>query len=269
MCLAIFQPAGAQIPEGHLREGFANNPDGAGFMYFDDAGELCTFRSMDFDSFINAYEAQWALHGQHSPFSIHFRWATHGAKNVSNCHPYKYEEHVAVLHNGIIDCIINDKSMSDTAAFVRDYLGALPRNWYDNEFLFHMVEDFTSGSKLVIMTSDPDSEYSAYIINERLGLWDDKVWYSNSSYACVRRPSMFNYASASKSAQTFIDEDDVYTIDTCELCGEESVLDKVCYSCESCLVCFETEINCQCDEKTEQLAFHNMTEAQHLRHFNA
>lgn len=269
MCLAIFQPAGIQIPEGHLHEGFVNNPDGAGFMYFDDSGELCTFHSMSFDSFIDEYETQWALHGQDSPFSIHFRWATHGATNLSNCHPYKYEEHVAVLHNGIIDCIIKDKSMSDTAAFVRDYLGALPRNWYDNEFLFNMVEDFTAGSKLVVMTSDPESEYSAYIINERMGLWDGKIWYSNSSYSCPKPRSFLGSMSAAKSASVFIDEDDMSPVEACELCGEESVLDKICYSCESCLECFENEMDCKCDGSTEQLAFHNMTEVQYLRHFNA
>lgn len=266
MCLAIFQPVGVSIPEGHLAEGFRSNSDGAGFMYFDDAGELCTFRSMSFDKFIDEYETQWALHGQDSPFSIHFRWATHGSRNVSNCHPYRLGENVAVLHNGIIDCIINDTSMSDTAAFVRDYLGSLPRNWYDNEFLFDMVENFTSGSKLVVMTSDPDSQYSTYIINERLGHWDGGIWYSNASYSCPKPGLFATYSHAARSAKVFENEDDV-VIDACHLCGEESVLDDVCYSCESCQLCFETEANCKCDP-VEQLSFHDMTTSQYLRHFN-
>lgn len=269
MCLAIFQPAGKQIPENHLFEGFKNNPHGAGFMYFDESAKLCIYRSMDYESFINEYEKQWALHGQNSPFSIHFRWATHGTTNIDNVHPFQLNEHVGVLHNGIIDCIIKDSRMSDTAAFVRDYLGSLPRNWYDNEFLFNMVEDFTSGSKLVVMTSDPGSQYYAYIVNERLGHWADDVWYSNSSYSCAKPRGFSAWKSAFDSASVFEDEDDTfYDILSCELCGEESVLDDICYTCESCQRCFMTEADCACsDVDVKQLAFHDMTDAQFKKHY--
>ena len=269
MCLAIFQPAGKAIPESHLREGFTNNPHGAGFMYFDENGELCSFRSLDFASFIDEYESAWALHGQDSPFSIHFRWATHGSRGIENVHPFRLGEHVSVLHNGIIDCNITDPKMSDTAAFVQDYLGSLPVNWYDNEFLFHMVEDFTSGSKLVVMTSHPDAQYCAYIVNERLGSWVDGIWYSNTSYQCSRPLVVSGSKSAAQSAQVFEDEEyDTYVIEACQLCGEESVLDDICYTCESCQLCFMTERECACVEGGKQLAFHDMTEAQYLKHWN-
>jgi hypothetical protein len=266
MCLAIFQPAGKQIPEGHLREGFMNNPHGAGFMYFDENGELCSFRSLEFDKFIDEYETMWAMHGQHSPFAIHFRWATHGTRGIENVHPFRLNEHVAVLHNGIIDCIINDPKMSDTAAFVRDYLGSLPTNWYDNDFLFHMVEDFTSGSKLVIMTNEPSAEYCAYIVNERLGAWSEGIWYSNTSYQCTTR-GLLGSKSAKQSAEVF-DDEDVYQIDACNLCGEESVLDGLCYTCETCQNCYMTESECECTGASKQLAFHNMTESEYLKHWD-
>ena len=267
MCLAIFQPSGKQIPEEYLAEGFKNNPHGAGFMYFDDLGELRTFKSMTYPSFIEEYEKQWALHGQHSPFSIHFRWATHGTRGIENVHPFQLDENTAVLHNGIIDCKIVDQKMSDTAAFVRDYLGALPANWYDNEFLFHMVEDFTSGSKLVVMTNHPDAEYSAYIVNEHLGHWFNDVWYSNASYACATRTAGMS-KSARESAKVFEDED-VYIIDQCGLCGEESVLDEVCYNCESCQVCWMECNECACDSSPyKQVSFHSMTDSQYAKHWN-
>lgn len=263
MCLAIYQPAGVSIPESHLREGFNNNPHGAGFMYFDEKGKVQTFKSMHFDAFIDEYEAAWAMHGKHSPFSVHFRWATHGTQDINNVHPFKMNEHVAVLHNGIIDCKIQDKKMSDTAAFVRDYLGNLPRNWQDNEFLFDMVEQYCVGSKLVVMTSDPDAEYCAYIVNEDAGHWHENVWYSNASYSCYKPKGMVTYKSAKVSAETF-EEETLYDIAECYLCGEASVLDDICYNCESCQLCWMTEEECKCDEPDR---VHAMTHDQFLTYY--
>ena len=263
MCLAIYQPCGVTIPESHLLEGFKNNPHGAGFMYFDETGKVQTYKSMHYDSFIDEYEAAWAMHGEHSPFAVHFRWATHGTTDINNVHPFKMNEHVAVLHNGIIDCLIADKKMSDTAAFVRDYLGAMPRNWQDNEFLLDLVEDYTRGSKLVILTSDPEAKFSAYIVNEQLGHWADGVWYSNTSYSCAKPRGFVTYNSAQASAQVF-EQDSFYEIDSCQMCGEESVLDDICYTCESCQLCWMTEEECKCDERTE---LHAMTAEQFASHY--
>jgi hypothetical protein len=263
MCLAIFQPAGAVVPEDYLKEGFRNNPHGAGFMYFDERGELRTYKSMYFDSFIAEYERQWAMHGQESPFAIHFRYATHGTTDITNVHPFVMNKNVAVMHNGIIDCIITDKKMSDTAAFVRDYLGALPRNFQDNEFLFEMVEDYTHGSKLILMTNDPQAQYSAYIFNEGSGHWKDGVWYSNATYSCEKPRGFANFKSAKQSAQVF-DDDAIIQILACELCGEESVLDDVCYNCESCQLCWLEAEHCRCSDKH---ALHSMTQAQYAMYF--
>jgi hypothetical protein len=265
MCLAIYQPAGVPVLESHLREGFKNNPHGAGFMYFDDEGKVQTYRSMHYDAFIDEYEAAWAMHGEHSPFAVHFRWATHGTADINNVHPFKMNEHVAVIHNGIIDCKIVDQRMSDTAAFVRDYLGAMPRNWQDNEFLFDMVEDYARGSKLVILTSDPEAAYSVYIVNEKLGHWVDNAWYSNSSYACVSSGKFLIYKSAEISAKTF-EQDSLYQIDACQMCGEESVLDDICYTCESCQLCYMTEDECRCDDPLP--GFHSMTAGQFNKFYN-
>lgn len=264
MCLAIYQPAGVVIPEDYLREGFKNNPHGAGFMYFDENNELCSFRSMKFDAFIDEYEAQWAMHGKHSPFAIHFRWATHGTNGIENVHPFRLGEHVAVMHNGIIDCIIEDKQMSDTAAFVRDYLGNLPRNFQDNPYLFDMVEQYCSGSKLIMMTNDPDAEYCAYIFNEKSGHWHEKVWYSNTSYSCAKPSSIFK--SAKESADTF-EQDSLYRLDSCQLCGEETVLDDICYNCESCMVCYMEEEYCTCIDSMRQAKLHGMTQEQFVNFY--
>jgi hypothetical protein len=263
MCLAIYQPAGIEIPEGHLLEGFKNNPHGAGFMYFDEKNNVCSYKSMHFDSFIDEYEKAWAEHGRYSPFAIHFRWATHGTQDINNVHPFYMNKNVCVMHNGIIDCIIQDKKMSDTAAFVQDYLGNLPRNFQDNEFLFDMVEQYTSGSKLIMFTSDPQAQYAGYIFNENAGHWAEKVWYSNASYSCAKPRSFVNYKSAELSAKTFEDQS-IESFDACVMCGEESVLDEICYNCESCQRCFMTEEECACGDAIQ---LHAMTNEQFMKYY--
>lgn len=262
MCLAIYQPAGKLIPEDHLLEGFRSNPHGAGFMYFDDTGALKIFKSMEYKEFIDEYEKQWALHGERSPFSIHFRWATHGTTDISNVHPFRMNEHVGVLHNGVISCEIPDNKMSDTAAFVKYYLARLPRNWQDDDYLFDLVEQYCSGSKLVIMTNDPDAEYSAYILNERSGHWNEGVWYSNGSYSCAKPKSFVTLNSAKQSAMAFVESDeftneDSYTISKCEMCGDEAVYDDMCYNCESCQVCLMEDEWCNCKEPVKMHAMTN------------
>lgn len=241
-----------------MKEGFRNNPDGAGFMYFDKNGDVCSYRSMHFDAFIDEYESAWAEHGSHSPFAIHFRFATHGTKDLNNVHPFYMNKNVCVMHNGIIDCLIEDKKMSDTAAFVRDYLGNLPRNFQDNEFLFDMVEQYCSGSKLIMLTNDPEAKYFGYIFNERLGHWGEEVWYSNSTYSCVKTQSFVGIKSAKLSAETFTQKS---LIEECFICGEDSVLDYVCYNCESCQKCFMSDEECRCDEKQ---SLHAMSQEQFM-----
>jgi hypothetical protein len=263
MCLALYQPAGKQVPESYLRTAFDNNPDGAGFMYFDDSGELVIEKNMGYPEFIDEYETAWALYGKNSPFAVHFRWATHGTKSIENVHPFRVNKHTAFIHNGVLGCVLEDNIKSDTAVFAEKYLAALPDQWFDNKYLFDMVEQYATGSKLVVMTNDPKAEYCAYILNESSGKWDDGVWYSNTSY-CAARPVVSTYKSASASAKVFEDEDaayDTYKLEECILCGEDAVLDGMCYNCDSCMTCYMEDEHCVC-KGASQLKFHSMTDYQ-------
>lgn len=257
MCLAIYQPAGNCIPIEHLSNGYQNNPDGAGFSYFDENGRVRTFRSMSWSEFRVAYEQAWDDHGHDSPFSIHFRWATHGSKNVENVHPFMVNEHVSIIHNGIIPCRIPDNRMSDTAAFAKHYLSKLPVNWYDDEFLFDMVEDYIGASKLVVLTSHPEAKYSAYILNERQGKWDDKIWYSNNGYCSAPDKKFFSFGS--KNHLDYEEEEN--DLGECKLCGVVMVYDGMCYECETCQDCMQVDGACAC---YKQLSLHDLTDAQYV-----
>lgn len=263
MCLALFCPAGKDVPLGYLEEAFRNNPHGAGFSYFDDKGKVRRQRYMTFREFIEAYEDAKAMYGQQSPFTVHFRYATHGLTAIDNVHPFMYRGDTSVIHNGIIDCIIDDKQMSDTASFVENYLASLPRNWYDNPFLFDMVEQYCAGSKLVILTANPSAMYQAYIVNEKSGHWKNGVWYSNQSY-CAYKPLLSKKKSAEVEYELYdqamlLDDIEYEGIDSCELCGEKSVLDDVCYNCESCQICLMEDDYCTCNYADD---IHSMTDEQ-------
>jgi len=247
MCLAIYQPEGIEIPVDYLRNGYDNNPDGAGFSYFDDNWNVKTYKALSFSKFIAAYTDKWEKHGQSSPFSIHFRWATHGTKGIENVHPFMVDQHTSLIHNGIIDCKIPNKNMSDTAAFVKHYLPSLPDRWYDNDYLYDMVQSYIGGSKLVILTAKPGSNHHSYIMNEQMGEWVDGVWYSNRGYCSYASPvKKFKYDS-NLSYIEYVEQDDP-SLKECVMCGELSAYDGVCYECETCQQCMESDDFCTCNK---------------------
>jgi glutamine amidotransferase len=265
MCLAIYCPAGKDVELEHLVEGYCNNPHGAGFSYFDEKGKVRRQRFMKFEEFLSAYEEAKREHGEHSPFSIHFRYATHGKTDVDNVHPFMYNSDTTVIHNGILDCLIDDKAMSDTFSFVENYLTSLPREWYDNEYLFDLVEQYCTGSKLVILTANPNAKHYAYIVNESSGFWENEIWYSNKSF-CKEKPknkvTMFptdlnEQLQLEADAYYSSHDDDSVVIDKCRLCDEEAVMDNMCYYCETCQNCMMEDIYCECST-----SLHKMTDKQ-------
>ena len=119
----------------------------------------------------------------------HARYATHGVKNETNCHPFKvgnssgYDTYLA--HNGVLDISIHKQDKrSDTRVFAEDtlpLLGGAPA--LDDDNIFTIISSWARGSKIAIMTNDPRCKYRMYLINENAGTWDDNgIWWSNSSH---------------------------------------------------------------------------------------
>ncbi len=178
MCLAIYKPAGAQVTEEHLRNGFANHSDGAGFAWAAD-GKLHVVKGIfDVDEVVKQYELI-----KEYPCLIHFRKATHGKIDKTNCHPFLFNDNkLALIHNGVLSIKCTIEGMSDTLHFVKLVLEPMvQRNNVpiNDGALQYLLSTSIGSDKMVIM----DGDGNAYVINEDKGKWEGGCWYSNTSFS--------------------------------------------------------------------------------------
>jgi len=180
MCLAIYKPADADVPLEHLRNGFANHPDGAGFAWAVNGQLFIKKGIFDADEVVKQYE----LIKQY-PCLIHFRKATHGKIDETNCHPFLFNDgKLALIHNGVLPIKCNIEGLSDTAHFVKLVLEPMvKRNKVpiNDGALHYLITTSIGTDKIAIM----DGTGTTYVFNEDKGKWEGGVWYSNTSFSWV------------------------------------------------------------------------------------
>lgn len=178
MCIAILSKKDILVPHKHLEASWERNDDGAGFMYAE--GGKLTIRKgfMTFDKFMEAYEPHEA-----KDCVLHFRIATHGKMDEDNTHPFEVGEELGFVHNGIINNVDTDsnKDLSDTNHFNTQYLQELYQQ--DKNFIFKpiynkLIASFIGASKLIFLNNEGQST----LVNGSYGIWDNGIWYSNTSY---------------------------------------------------------------------------------------
>ena len=179
MCIAILKPKGENISKDRLENCFDNNDDGAGYVFAKN-GILHFFKGFfRFKDFWKSYVKNVVQNG--NPISaIHFRITTHGKTNTANCHPFKVNDNLGFIHNGVIDMVDVDKKKkrSDTSVFNDTILKQLPSNFIRNTAICDLIAESIGNSKLVFL--DNNGNYT--IISEEQGFWVENVWYSNNSY---------------------------------------------------------------------------------------
>lgn len=174
MCLVIAARQGNQIPAEHIRNGWAANHDGAGFMYVK-GGELRIEKG--FFKLRRLFEALGGVNYRETPLVIHLRFATHGLINKDCCHPHQVNPSLAMAHNGIINLPV-DPAKSDSMLFA-DKLAKLPPNWHQSGEMLEVLGGYVGTSNKIVLL---DSSGELGFINERSGHWVDQVWYSNHGY---------------------------------------------------------------------------------------
>lgn len=204
MCIISLKPEGKTISKETLAQCFRANKDGAGFMYAED-GQLHTEKGFfTFDDFYQAY-----LPHQDKKVAIHFRIKTHGEVNKDNCHPFEVSPSLGLMHNGMIDIQEDHKEFSDTWHFNEKIIKPMyydSRGFLKKPYNLELIKKFIGYSKLVFL----NAKGVHTIINPERGVWDEGVWYSNSSYK-IHQPTTVvpykgNYTSF-KSKWKFLEGD--------------------------------------------------------------
>tara|TARA_R100000234_G_scaffold109729_1_gene81714 strand:- start:528 stop:1262 length:735 start_codon:yes stop_codon:yes gene_type:complete len=182
MCIAVYQPKGKKLSKDTFYQCYDRNPDGFGMM-FAHKGKIKIYKTLDGpDKAYALYNKLRKGEGRGQNMVLHFRIATHGSVNEANCHPFRVNDHLALVHNGIIHAVdtYSYKDMSDTRVFAKEILAKLPNFFEWEEPITRLIEEFIGQSKLILL----DEEGMAHIYNEHMGEWADGIWFSNKSY-CV------------------------------------------------------------------------------------
>lgn len=192
MCIIAIKAKGVpMIGEDTIRTMFANNPDGAGYMWAD--GKSVHIKK----GFMRVNELLDSLRGVQNKEDItlvmHFRIATHGGVCAENTHPFPMSADVGKLqklqtttklgiaHNGIIHAVTpSDKSVSDTMEYIADVLvplySVMGEKMLHNKQIARLISSTIDGSRLAMLTPDG--------VVTTVGNFEESkgVLYSNSSY---------------------------------------------------------------------------------------
>ena len=265
MCLLMVAKPNAMPTDDQLTCACANNPDGFGYAVHT-GKTIITGRGMNhndvIDRFLTTREKHmngWAM--------FHARMTTHGETVKENCHPFRVggSPETILAHNGILSNVkipAGDKR-SDTRVFAEDLLPAR-LNILDNKKKFKKLEKWAGGSKIAVFTTDRRLNKAMYIINEKLGSWDDDgLWWSNSSYkqsyyitpTYGRTGSWVpSYDIAKGDGKYVLDGEDLTEFVeeglACSYCGhffaETDYYHGYCQTCWVCMECQDFEESCMC-----------------------
>jgi glutamine amidotransferase len=265
MCLLMVAKPNAMPSDDALVCACANNPDGFGYAVHT-GKTIITGRGMNhndvIDRFLTTREKHmngWAM--------FHARMTTHGETVKENCHPFRVggSPDTILAHNGILSNVkipAGDKR-SDTRVFAEDLLPAR-LNILDHKKKFKKLEKWAGGSKVAVFTTDRRLNKAVYIINEKLGSWDDDgLWWSNSSYkqsyyitpTYGRTGSWVpSYDIAKGNGKYVLDGQDLTEFVeeglACSYCGhffdEPDFFHGYCQTCWVCMECQDFEESCMC-----------------------
>ena len=253
-----------------------NNPHGFGFaIAVPNENRIIVEKSMDADESINRFLALRAIYTDGYAM-WHARFATHGSRTLENCHPFAvgHDDRTYLGHNGILSIAIPEKDdRSDSKVFAEELIPRLGGvTALDDDYIWDMLQDYTDGSKLCVITIDPAAKHPMYLLNSGLGKEDDDgVWWSNDtcnlgySYAATTVAGRYNgwysdyeddeygWARYNKLGNSKVKQDklgaDAQECFNCSAMISEAELYEslgTCTWCGSCFDCSNVAELCQC-----------------------
>lgn len=186
MCIIAIKPKGKKMfDDDVIKTMFSNNPDGAGYMYYDDEiGKVVGYKG-----FMSVNKLIKHLHSKNlhdTNVILHFRIGTSGLKDGLNCHPYpifdknklNFITDLAMCHNGVLRGYIpSSGKINDTQMFIKYVLNYLSSDFINNSDCRHLIEEIIGPyNKLAFL----DDKNKVTIIGNFIE--DNGYVYSNDSY---------------------------------------------------------------------------------------
>ena len=191
MCVIAVSKRGVKQPSlSQIRQMFATNPHGAGYMYARNGRVIIHKGYMDCDEFIHAVDMEDFT--DNDPVVYHFRISTQAGVNPEMTHPFPLTTNrelcekldlscsVGIAHNGIIRMTSDSKEtrFSDTVIFITDYMTKLIRNYSDitDPNVMSMIDHLTNSKWAIMEGSTGEIVTVGSFVN------DHGILFSNSSY---------------------------------------------------------------------------------------
>ena len=286
MCMLCVIPPHVTPSRDKLENSALNNPHGFGFaIAVPSEQRIIVERTMSADESINRFlEVRKQYPEGYAVW--HARYATHGSKVIENCHPFPVggDQRTYLAHNGILNCEApKNDDRSDTRIFADEVLPGIGGvTALDNDYVWEMLEDYTGGSKVAVLTVDPAAKHPLYLLNQHAG-WEDTdgVWWSNQtcfleSWATAyrKKDSVIGYYDgyydmgydtkgreyAKPGLAMDLDSaaEEVLECVNCQYVMDSTELmyaDNTCYQCGYCFECTQGYMECDCyTPRTKQLA---------------
>lgn len=215
MCIIAIKPKGKKMIDRHTIETmFGNNPDGAGYMYYDvDAKKVRIVKGfMTCNSLLKSLNKKDLTN---TNVVIHFRIGTSGLNDKNNCHPYPIYDNnnincltdIALAHNGILKGYEphKDSKINDTQVFIRDVLKPLKTGWQNDKDKTGLINKLIGTNKFAIL----DKNNKVTLIGDFIS--ENGYIYSNTSFRApkVYYPTYYsNYKPKNEKDDLFSSEYD-------------------------------------------------------------
>jgi predicted glutamine amidotransferase len=167
MCLIAIKPRGVALPKDeHLRQGEKKNSDGMGIAIWKVGGKEVHIKKdfLKIEELLDYMKENVAVE---DVCVIHFRFATHGLKDIGNRHPFPITRNgellrkpeiscqFAAAHNGVIREYGIHQTYSDTQKFIMDILADdTIKNNLQNPTVRKLILNFIDGDRLAILDKD-------------------------------------------------------------------------------------------------------------------
>ena len=188
MCLIAVVPPKqkrTRVSEAWLTDVYTGNPDGFGFMWWENGKARATRKVGTLEQFKREFRGlERKIKGE---FAFHVRYKTHGKVDLNNAHPYPVDTldlktaKTFLMHNGVLRTGNSaDARMSDTWHFISDYLRELVVEYgegvLEKPAFRALVQEFIGNNRFVML--GPSG--MMHIYNKAQGITWRGMWLSNT-----------------------------------------------------------------------------------------